>query len=289
MNNSLIKSLILALAIAIAVGGVLFFIQTVASPPQDIKATDVHSSDLQQFAKSYNPDSLGFIKAERMFDVIIDRATIYKGDSFIDEKTYDDAVANSAEKFSATFIKWAMSKFWQSVWNHSDHVVMTKIIKKLRNVRIAQGTKKALESKSLTSLTKIESIIGEYENAWKVAKQTTFINFDDAFAKRRKAESLARKEYLRNCRSLVAALQSVGKKLEESSYGQLKHKVENLYNFHSFGSKTAYDNESSRIFDLIQSFEKTQAFGVSTSSHAAMLKALQDYYDRAAEYHNWPE
>lgn len=289
MNNSLVKSLILAFAIAAAVGGVLFFIQTVVSPPQDIKMADVHASDLQQFSSSYNPDSLGLTEAEKMFDVIVDRASIYKADSFVDEKTYDDAVANSAEKFTASFVKWAMSKFEQSVWMHSDHIVMTKLINKLRNVTVAQGSKKALESNSLASLTKIESIIGEYGNAWKVAKQTSFSNYDDAYAKRKNAESLAKKEDLKNCASLVNALNSVGEKLEKSSYYQLKKRVDNLQYLYSFGSKGSYDNESSRVYDLIQGFEKTQAFGVSTASHAQVLKDLQDYYDRAAENFTWTE
>ena len=41
MNRSLIKSLILAIAIAVAVGGVLFFIQTVVSPPENIKTEHI--------------------------------------------------------------------------------------------------------------------------------------------------------------------------------------------------------------------------------------------------------
>ena len=57
----------------------------------------------------------------------------------------------------------------------------------------------------------------------------------------------------------------------------------------SFSSKEAYDNESSRVFDLIQTFEKTNAFGVSTSAHADVLKNLQDSYDAAAENFDWPE
>lgn len=49
MNKSLAKSLILAFAIAAAVGGVLFFIQTVVNPPQDIKVADVYAADLQNY------------------------------------------------------------------------------------------------------------------------------------------------------------------------------------------------------------------------------------------------
>lgn len=289
MNRSLIKSLILAIAIAVAVGGVLFFIQTVVSPPENIKTEDVHTTDIQKFSNSYNPDTLELKEAEKLFDVIADRATLYREDSLIDQKSCDNAISSSAEKFSAAFVKWSMSKFEQSIWSHSDHVVMTKIIYKLRNVTIAQGSKKALESTSLAVLTKIESIISEYGNAWNVAKQTSFNNYNDAYSKRKNAESLATKEYLKNCVRLVNALNSVGQKLELSCYYQLKRRVDNLQNLYSFGTKSAYDNESSKVYDLIQEFEKTKVFGVSTSAHAQSLKNSQDYYDRSAENYTWNE
>ena len=87
MNRSLIKSLILAIAIAVAVGGVLFFIQTVVSPPENIKTEDVHTADIQKFSNSYNPDTLELKEAEKLFDVIADRATLYREDSLIDQKS----------------------------------------------------------------------------------------------------------------------------------------------------------------------------------------------------------
>ena len=291
MNNALVKSLILALAIAIAVGGVLFFIQTVVSPPGDIKTDDMYTSDIQQFSNSYNPDTLGLNNAEKMFDVIIDRAVLYKGDGFIDQNVCDNVIAQSTEKFSSTFIKWAMSKFNHSTWNSNDHVSMKRIISKLRNITIAEGSKKALESNTLGSLTKIENIISEYGAAWSATRQTSFVpwNYDDARSKRTNAEKYAKKEYLRNCANLVNALNSVGKKLESSCYYQLTQSVNKLQYRFSFSSKEAYDNESSRVYDLIQTFEKTNAFGVSTSAHAKVLKDLQDSFDRAAENHDWPK
>lgn len=92
-----------------------------------------------------------------------------------------------------------MLKFNQPVWNHSDHERMTRIIHKLRNVKVDLGSKKALESKTLASLTKIESIISEYGKAWKVTEQTSFVpwNYDDARLKRANAELQANKEYLK--------------------------------------------------------------------------------------------
>lgn len=291
MNNTLIKSLILILAASLAIGGVLFFIQTVVSPPEDIKAEDMHTSDIQQISDFYNPDGMELSKAENIFNVIVDRAILYKEDGFIEQKVCDDAITQSSEKFSALFVKWAMTKFNQPIWNSDDHVLMKRIINKLRNITVAQGSKKALESNTLSSLTKIENIIKDYVLAWKATKQTSFVpwNYNDAQSKRTNAEEYAKKEYLNNCVDLVNALNSVGDSLESSCYYQLTQSVNKLQDRFSFNSKEAYDNESSRIYDLIQTFEKTEAFGVSTSAHAKVLKDLQDSFDRAAEDHDWPE
>lgn len=291
MNNALVKSLILALAIAIAVGGVLFFIQTVVSPPEDIKVEDTHTTNIKNYSDSYNPDSLGLIEAEKVFDAIVDRADIYKEDSFIEQKSYDEVISSSAEKFSDSFVQWSMSKFAQSSWNSNDHAVMRRIIKKLRNIKIDQESKKALGSHSLASLTKIEDILNEYGRAWNATKQTKFTpwNYDDARSKRTNAETFARKKYLSNCKKLVKALHSVGESLEKSCYYQLTQRVNQLHYHDSFSSKEAYDNESSLVYDLIQNFEETTAFGVSTAAHAKVLQDLQDSYDRDAEYYEWSE
>lgn len=291
MNNALVKSLILALAIAIAVGGVLFFIQTVVSPPEDIKIEDSHTVDIQKYSAAYNPDSLGVVEAEKVLDAIFDRALIYQEDSFIEQKTYEEVIANSTEKFSETFVKWSMNKFSMSTWNSNDHAVMKRIINKLRDVKVDQGAKKALSSNTLASLTKIEDIIKEYGNAWAATRQTSFTpwNYDDARNKRSNAESFAEKPYLSNCLNLVSALNSVGEKLENSCYYQLTQRVNKLQYRYSFSSKEAYDNESSRVYDLIQNFEKSNAFGISTAAHAKVLKDLQDSYDKAAENHEWSE
>lgn len=291
MNNALVKSLILALAIAIAVGGVLFFIQTVVSPPEDIKIEDSHTIDIQKYSASYKPDSLGVAEAEKVLDAIFDRARIYQEDSFIEQKIYDEVITNSTEKFSDTFVKWSMNKFSMATWNSNDHAVMMRIINKLRAVKIDQGAKEALCSSSLASLTKIEYIINEYRQAWAATRQTSFTpwNYDDARNKRSNAESFAGKPYLSDCLNLVNALNSVGEKLEKSCYYQLTQRVNKLQYRYSFSSKEAYDNESSRVYDLIQNFEKTNAFGISTAAHAKVLKDLQDSYDKAAENHEWSE
>lgn len=291
MNNTVVKSLILGFAIVVAVGGVLVFIKTIVSPPQNIRVENVHALDVLKLSDEYNPDSLELYEAEKVFDMIVDRASLYLGDSLIDPKTYDKAIIISTEKFSDSFISWSMSKFSMSTWNSNDHVVMKRIINKIKSMRVENGLMSALESTTQESLAIVEWVVNDYGKAWSLAKHTVFLpwNYADAKTKVNTAEEYAHHMYLSHCVSLVNALNQVGNNMENSCYLQLLQKVNRLNNRSNFSTKEEYDKESGYIYELIREFEQTDAFGVSTSEHSKKLKDLQDTYDKAAEYYYWPE
>ena len=296
-SNKFIKITLLLVAVAAAVIPVLNYQKYKVSLPKDIsaKATaeEVFNPSLKDAVAAYSPNANRLNEAEVAYDALVDRASIYYKDTLItDSKEYDFAIAESSEKFAKVFIDWSINgKFSKSVWDENDHKIMRSLIQKMRNVSIEEGSKKALSEETLASLTKIETVLDDYKKAWDATKQTSFKpwDFDDAQSKRTKAEDYAKKEYLKNCVSLVNSLNSVGKKLESSCYEQLTQRVNKLQYRYSFNSKEAYDKESSRVYDLIQTYDKTKAFGVSTSAHAKILKDLQDSYDRAAENHDWHE
>ena len=109
MKNTIFKSLILAIAIAIAIGSVLFFVRYVVSPPEEISAEatakDIFNPNLKDVVSAYNPDSLSLKDAEIKFDALIDRANIFIDDKLIsDKKVYDNVItAPSSTALSATF------------------------------------------------------------------------------------------------------------------------------------------------------------------------------------------
>ena len=294
MNKIVSKLLILAISVGLAIGSILYFIKYVVSPPDSISAIstaeNVFYPDIENLITAYNPDSLSLKDAEVSFDVLVDRITIFREDELItDETFFDKTVAELSDKFAQSFVKWATHKFDLPTWNSNDHVSMKRIINKLRNITVAQGSKKALGSDQLESLTKIENTINDYNLALVAAKQTSFVpwNFNDARTKRKNAEGYAKKDYLKNCVNLVNSLNSVGGKLEYSCYNQLHRTVETFKYLYNYKNRQAYEFESNRINGLINEFEKSDAFGVSTSAHAKALKQLKASYDRASENHSW--
>lgn len=294
MKNTIFKSLILAVAIAIAIGSVLFFVRYVVSPPEDISAEatakDVFCPNLKEFVGAYNPDSLSLKDAEVKFDALIDRANIFIDDKLIsDKKIYDNVITESSEKFAKSFTAWAFSKFSMSIWSNGDHETMLRLIAKMRKVSIEEGSKKALSPNTLSTLTEIETVINNYKYAWSVTKNIRFTSYQDVVSIRKTTRTYATKKYLSNCTNLVDALNAVGKKQEKSCYSQLCGKVKRLKYLSSFEDRDEYNAESKRIYGLIKEFRETNVFGVSTAEHAKTLANMQDAYDNNAENYSWPD
>lgn len=286
-NNIAIKSVILAVAIAVAIGGVLFFIKTIVSPPDDVKKVNVHEQNITQEITSYKPDTLSLEEAEKEYHRIIDKANIYHRDSLISDTPFNTAIGTTTEKFAVAFTNWAFSVFSQSQWNAGDLQTMNRLIGLLRQVTIDSGSKKALQAGSSSKLTEIEGIIQKYHAAWNVAIQTHFVSYESTHSVVREAKQYANTQYLQNCASLCYALSEVGTKLEHSRYWQLHARVGRLKHLNNFVSKDAYESESTIIYDLIKEFKESTVFGVSTASDAETLANMQDDYDRNANNYDW--
>ena len=293
MKNVASKLIILSVAIATAIGGVLFFVRYIVNPPEDVSAVataeHVFNPDIKDIVASYNPDTLSLKEAEVSYDALVDRSSIFSEDSLIiDKKIFDNAIAESSEKFTKCFISWSIDKFNKSTWNTGDHEVMLRLISKMRKVSIEEGSKKALSSETLSSLTEIESVINDFKKAWSVTKKTTFSDYQKVTSIRNEARTYANKKYLSNCTNLVNALNMIGEKQENSCYNQLLKTVERLQYLYYFEDRQAYERESKRIYGLIKAFKETNVFGVSTANHAKVLADMQDRFDRNAENHEWP-
>lgn len=285
MKRTIIKSFILITAIVVAVGGVLFFILSVVSPPNDIERENAHQLDLEKCISAYKPDSLSLAQAENQMDLLQDRAALFFSDSLITEIVFDNAIKNSTNSFAMSFIKWSHYKFNQLTWNVKDHNEMKRIMSKVRNISVEKGSKKALESQELSSLTEIEMVISDYNVAWDITKRTTYSTLDDASSIISEAKKYANHNYLKNCSELVNALNKVSTKLEESHFNQIKHQVSSLANYRSM-EKTDYVSKSKDVQSKINEYE-TNAKNVYGTKHdvSGLRKSAGDYYNDAMEYY----
>ena len=286
MKRTIIKSAILVAAIVFAVGGVLFFILSVVSPPNDIEKKNVHQIDIDNCISAYNPDSISLPQAENEMDLLHDRAALFLSDSLITEGVFDNAIKKSTNSFAMSFIKWSHSKFNQTAWNAKDHNEMRRIMEKIRKISIENGTKKALETQALSSLTEIETVISDYNAAWNVTKRTTYSSLDDASRIISEAKKYANQNYLKNCSELVNALDRVSIKLEESHFNLLKRQVSSLANYRAMG-KEDYVRKSQDIQSKIKEYDNNANRVYGTKHDVSELRnSAGEYYNEAMDYYN---
>lgn len=285
MKRTIIKSFILIAAIIVAVSGVLFFILTVVSPPNDIEKKNVHQIDIENCISAYNPDSLSLGQAENKMDLLHDRAALFLSDSLITENVFDNAIKKSTNSFAQSFIKWSHSKFNQMTWNVKDHSEMRRIMSKVRNISVENGSKKALESQELSSLTEIETILSDYNAAWNITRRTTYSSLDDASRIISEAKNYASHNYLKNCSELVNALNKVSTKIEESHLNQLRRQVSSLANYRSM-EKADYVNKSQDVQSKIREYDNNanRVYGIKHDV-SELRKRAGEYYNEAMEYY----
>lgn len=282
MKNAISKSLVLAIALAVAVGGVLFFVRYIVSPPESISAMatskDVFQPDLENVVKQYEPSEVNLKDAEVALDAIVDRAYLYWGDSLITDYSIIDKIkTQSANKFAKFFHSWAINKFEQNIWYTSDHATMLRLSNKLEKMGVNDVNRK--------SLYEIENVISNYNRAWHICKNSVFVSYENTSNAVKEANSYKNEKYLTNCTNLKNALSAVGRNLEKSRYNQLYNEVDKLGKLENFRYESDYKEESSRIGKLVEDFKKSKAFGVSTETDATILAEKQDRYDKSARYY----
>ena len=289
MNRTIVKSLIIVTAIVFAVGGVLFFLLSVVSPPNEIEKNNAHEIDIEHHVSDYHPDSLSLSEAEFAMDCLHDRASLFYSDSLISDNSYDDAVMKTTNNYALSFINWSHNKFNQEFWYAKDHNEMKRIMSKVRGITVEQGSRKALEPQIQSSLTEIEDVISDYNTAWGVSYRTTFSTLDDASRKITEARKYKNKEYLKNCYNLVDALDHVAEKLEKSHFNQLICIVNSLANYKSVG-KTDYINKSKDVQSKLKEYDDraTSVYGAKQDV-SGLTKRAGDYYNEAMEYYKKTE
>ncbi len=285
MKRTLVKSLILVAAVLFAVSGVLFFILSVVSPPNDIEKENAHEIDIEHSVSIFNPDSLTLAQAEATMDCLHDRALLFYSDSLISDNAFNNAIKKSSNSFASSFIEWSYSKFILKTWNVKDHDEMKRIMTKLRNITISNGTKKAIDPQHLSSMTEIETIIADYNAAWKVASHTSFSSLEDASIIIEKAYKYANQDYLKNCTYLVNVLFKVSEKLEESHFNLLTRQVNSLTGYRSM-NRDSFISRSREVNSSLNEYDtKAQQVYNVKRNVSNLKKRAGEIYNEAMEYY----
>lgn len=284
MNKS-VKILLLVVAVIIAIGGVLLFMKTIVSPPQDLEFKNQYELALNQKVEEFkkvDSDNL-----EREFATLTDLAHRFKAESTIDENFFDKEYAEIIGVYSPKFTQYCFGQFQKSVWDESEHKWMEERIAQLRKLTVEDGSRKIMDNyaESDGRFSIILKTIGKYREAKALSNRTGYSGLSEARSRISKANQYKQDDYLKNNAALIKALNSLPSRLEASHYASLRAKVNTLANYYSY-SADSYDVLSDNVVAALKEYKKNAQSVYGESRSLSDLEAdASRYYNAAVEYY----
>lgn len=226
-TNIIIKCILLGGAVAAAVAGILHYKQTILDPPQSFHFTNIHDVELQQSIEAISAESL----MPSFLDVYHKWARLYDED-LIGSDTRDVRQKEMLSAFTPLFINRCNKAFSASVWDQPDwsHSFMNYMVGWVLGQTDLNGMHVIPKSSEYAEkLTNIQQTIQEYNNAWAMATATTYKSISTTKAKEAQAEKYKEEVPLKNCTSLVEALNMFPSKLRASHLSHIENMVNGLH------------------------------------------------------------
>ncbi len=280
-----VKIIILAIAMALAIGGVMIYAKTKVEPPVATKSIDQFAKDLDNCYKTFAKENAPS-QEDSVFAAAIVKINIYCSEDKMEDKSGDAYIDKLLSRYVPLFLKRSFAKFDQSVWHESDHTYMLSVISDLRNVRYRDNSP-ALQKRTADSLALIGHIISEYRQARAVSKITGFSGVSNAQSTISQARRFAHDIYLSHCTDLVSALNNVKPSIAQAHYDYVSDMVEKLSRYRSY-SEDYYENTLVPQVDaaVTEYDNKASALYGSKRDVKPLWNKARDYYDSASRYYN---
>lgn len=280
-----VKILILVFAVTLAIGGVMIYAKTKVDPPMAPHQTNQYLKDLSDNYNMYGRSISGNQEDSILF-VTWNRINIFQQEGKITNKEADKGIDILVEKYVPLFLNRSFALFKQNVWKGSDHIYILGIISSLKQIKYTDG-KIALKKDNRDSLALVESIIGHYNQAILISKQTRFSSVSNAQATISRARQFANDSWLSNCTELVRALKNVKPALAESHYYYAVSMVEKLTQYRSL-SKSYYDGTLVPQVDaaVTEYDNKASTLYGSKKDVDVLWKRAKSYYNEASLFYN---
>ena len=286
MNKS-IKILLLVVAVIIAIGGVLLFMKTIISPPQDLEFKNQFEIAINQKIDDFSNVDSDDLESE--FEILTDLAHRFKEESNIDQKLFDKEYSEIIGVYSPKFAQYCFGQFKKSVWDDRDLKWMGDRIAQLRQLTVEDGTHKIMDNYPETDgrFSSIIMVIDNYRDAKALSNQTSYSGLENARARIRKANQYREDTYLMNNAALMNALYSLPDRLEASHYASLRAKVNTLANYQNYTEEN-YENLSDNVFAALKEYEENaQSVYGGSRSLSELYSNASRFYGAAKDYYNY--
>lgn len=283
--KTILKIVILLVALILAVGGIMVYAKTKVNPPTTPKQIDVYASDLAQ-CKTSLKNASDEESIDSAFLTTIDRIKIYCQEGKIREMEADKELDMTVGIYMPIYLKRCFEKFEYPIWYESDHARMLSEIAELKKLRHNDYTD-VINNSTTDSLNTIVEIINRYKQARRISRSTSFTGIANAQSVISQARLFANDKYLSNCTDLRNALNSVRSEIAQSHYRYISAEVEKLSQYRYY-SQSYYDNTLVPQVDaaVTEYDNKAAALYGKKQSVEPLWARARGYYNQASSYYN---
>lgn len=289
MKNTTTKILILATALIVAIGAVLYFIKTVVDPPVTIEQRNLHAEAIDAAVSSFNSLNKSKNFDDSLYVAVNNKITLFHAEEYISDAQKDVATNNLVQAYLPLFKSDCYNKFNASKWNEKDHTKMTARIKELRDLRVDYGNRRAVTGSYESDLQNIESIVQNYKDAKNAARKSSYSSVNQAKTDIDNANRYITMPYISNCNDLVNKLSNVKVNIFNSHYQYLTNQVYNLSDYRSH-TKESYARLVLEVLSKLDSYVNMRSiYGTAYKDISSLKKKVGEYELEANEYFTRPE
>lgn len=276
-----IKILILIFFVVVAAAGVLIFVKTQLAPPATVEYKEPYSAPLKENVR--NVANKAFPQCKDEFTKVYHKVNFMNQEQLLSNEEANKQFVTLDTVYGNRVVRYAYGIFNSSTWPEDKLSLVSNTMSSLRNDRLIGGAK-ALTSEMEGSFNQIDRILSDYRSALSFSHNTGFSSVADAQSKIRSIESYKNKPYLRNNRSLMAALDAMPAAIANSHYNHVSAQINRLANYRGMSEDAYYDNLVPSVTRVLNEYKATNIYGAHKKSAAPLESHAQSLLDGAGAY-----
>lgn len=281
------KTLLLAVLILAAIGGVLFFVKTRVAPPMAIEAVDQFCEVIEAHTDSLK-NAPSCIAMRPVFVELNDKVKRFREEGLLESRDANNYELNVNAIYAEALSDYGYRLYNAPTWNGATIEQMLEWAEELKAEKLPGGAS-AVPAGFGAKATELRGIYNDYLGAKSIVSQTYYTTPADIQSKISRSRSYAQNKYLQNNTELAKALSELPARLAKAHYDFIDKQIsDKLDRFRSYSENYYYDNLVADVDSKLAEYKNAQNYG---NDHDAKAKELENRavaaIDRASKYYSY--
>jgi len=250
-----VKILLLIVVAALAVGGVLYYMKTIVSPPQQLEYPNQFAAHLDSVATASGRASLEQLEAG--LDPTLDLISRFISEGALEAVDADKPMSAYVTNYAKSLNADALSMFHSRYWPHDKVMSISGRVDRLQAMTLSNGVSAAVQEEAVSNdFNRINDIIGKYLSARRIIFRRGFTGISSARDDINQAQQLAQDADLQPNESLISDLNEVQSVRARAHVSYMSSLVSNLSYLYNFSYYDDYNRASDKALNEVVSYEQ---------------------------------